>query len=1510
MYFFSKGQPKNDDTYVVAIGASAGGLEAINELFDNIFHGEHIAYVIVQHLSSDYKSLLVELVGKHTQMPVEEARHGQKVEAGKVYVIPNNKSLTIHNGLLKLSDKEFDRGPNTAIDNFLQSLAQDQRNYAIAVLLSGTGTDGTKGIEAIKRYDGFVITQDPQTAKFDGMPKSAIASGYVDVIAPPYDVYHQIGNHIDGVLPSKIVPSKKYNDCIHRILATVYRKTGYDFIQYKQPTILRRIARRMQLLKIEGIEDYEYYVKTEDGEPALLAKEFFIGVTNFFRDKDAFAKLYKDVIIKLVESKSVGETLKVWITACSTGQEAYTIAILLDKAVQELNKVLDIKIFASDIDKSAIEAAAKGKYQRNQLLSLEPHVVQEYFTEMEDGFCVIPRIRKQIVFAAHDVLRDPPFIKNDLVTCRNLLIYINPPMQERVISTLHFALNPGGFLFIGTSENPSLVRRGFTEVDNKWKIFQRTSEQGVISRHISSTERSQSAKVPPNTDPKVKINVQLSEDFTRILANHLGYAGVYINEQYEVKEAVGNFRKYLSLPDRVSSLHLLKMTPPDLSAILSTSLRKSLKENKNQVVKNVKVRIADETKLVNIYIYPPSETSNGAYSLVVFADLGIELEKATIAVQDVSQMQKEHYVLQLEEELRETRTSLQTAIESLETANEEMQSSNEELQSANEELQSSNEELQSLNEELHTLNTEHQMRIKELVELNDDITNYMQTSLIGQVFLDNKLRIRRFNKAASQVINIIESDIGRPIEHITHHLRLNTFLEDIEKVNKTGVVVEREIDLYTNSVYLIRILPYIRQDKMRDGIVITLVDITATKNLNNIIKGVFDASAHPIFVFEAEGSKDEQFNDFICTIANKAAYHTFGRKVQEDRLSLVNDFPELATTNLFRKYVDVVQTGKPVYIEINISRNGSQSWYQAGINRMQHGFVLILTEITQLKGAEEKLRRNYNELLIAKETLRTLNDQLEQKVIERTRDLEVSEERFRIVASLTNDVIWDWNFAANHIWWSDSYYDLFQFSKMDQEINNHTFRLQRIHPDDRIKVQSELNKVLHGTSKELSIAYRYQKNNGEYAHVLDRGTLLTDDQGIPYRMIGAMVDVTRLEKTSQELQKTNAELQSLVQQFGFVTDFMPQMVWATQPDGYHDFYNQKWYEYTGLDFVQSKDKGWASILHPDDYERSWEVWKHSLETGEAYEIEYRMRRHDGVYRWFLARALPMRDHQGNITKWFGTCTDIHDQKVAEQILEDKIEERTFELRLLNKKLEASNADLMQFASVASHDLKEPLRKIHIFSGLVNEQLPKETNGKTAIYMDRIIKASSRATSLINDVLSYSRLSSDNLFEQVDLDIIVDEILLDFELVIQEKRAKITKTKLPVIEAVPGQMRQLFQNIISNALKFQKPEHLPQISIQCASIDKNLYKEVKDSKGDVYEIRIKDNGIGFSNQYAKKIFSLFQRLKSKDEYEGTGIGLAIAYKIVERHHGHIDAIGKENEGAEFIIVLPALQQDKS
>ncbi|RYZ21145.1 MAG: PAS domain S-box protein [Chitinophagaceae bacterium] len=1493
-----------EEQYVVAIGASAGGLEAIHEFFDHMPPDSNCSFVIIQHLSPDYKSLLVELVSKHTKMRVLEAAHNQVLEPNSVYVIPNNKLLKLQDMRLQLSEKHFDNSINTAIDIFLKSLAEDRGARAIAVILSGTGTDGTRGIEAVQQAGGMIIVQEPASAKFDGMPNSAIAAGYADLVLSPAQMPEEIVSYSKEKVSRHQYDDRPDENSLPEVLRLIEKSCGYDFHNYKSPTIIRRIIRRMNHLGQKKFADYLEQLRADSEECKSLGKEFLIGVTKFFRDRAAFEIFSSEVLPEIIRSKADGDVLKLWVTACSTGQEAYSLAILICELLRRVEKHLEVKIFATDIDIDAIEFASRGAYPAALLADMEDELVQRYFQKQGSHYIVSSALRKQIVFARHNILKDPPFIKNDLVTCRNMLIYMNSILQRRVFSTLQYALNNGGVLFLGPSEIPSSIASTLQEINGKWRIYRKIGNE---KSHQQVYEPAQTVRAS-RAGQVVKENTmarELAEDFRNVLTDEYRYAALYIDRNYEIKEAIGDFRNYLSLPQKIVNLNLLKMVGQDLAIALNSGLRKALKEGV-KVALQVRPRPDSEEKPVQLIIKPPKHPDG--LILVVLGE-GHEQVQFRGGTELTTQPDSDTaaYIAELEEELKETRVNLQMAVESLETTNEELQSSNEELLSANEELQSSNEELQSLNEELHTLNTEHQLRIKELLELNDDLNNYFRSTEIGQVFVDRNGRIRKFNPAAIQLINLIDSDVGRPIEHISTNVRDENLMEDVRRVLTQQVQIEKEVSTHVGRTVLMRILPYIRQDHMVDGVVITFFDITATRELNHILKGVFNASISAVFALRSVRDLEERLVDFTITAANHTADELLSlRNFEYVNESLRAHFPEVMTGGLFAKMADVVEDEVQLHTDLMLTRNGVETWFEVVGIRMLDGLVLTLTDITEKKLAEERLRHSYQELMRTKENLKTLNSSLEEKVLQRTAELSASEERFRLIAANTNDLMWDWNLAMNEMWWSESFLRLADLPENSPVLKPKEW-LAHVHPDDRARVEAGIHQSVN-TAKPWTARFRLNKADGGEAIISGKGAVVVDEYGVPYRMVGALVDITFAENAEHLLQAQNDELQRLYEEFRFVTDFMPQMVWSSRADGFHDFFNKQMYDYTGLSYDELKgEDGWGRVVHPDDQARAREAWLEALATGSVYEVEYRFRRQDGVYRWFLGRALPMRNERGEVVKWFGTCTDIHDNKLLADVLEQKVRERTEELTRSNSELEASNSELLQFASVASHDLKEPLRKIHIFSNIIRDRYLDMAQEGARDYIDRIINSSARMTKLINDLLAYSRLSVNHFFEHVDLNQVLQEVLSDLELFIEERDAKVEADHLPELEAVPGQLRQVLQNIISNALKFTRPGVAPHIQIRCTYLEQLSLDAAPAASGPYCRITIADNGIGFDDQYAAKIFTIFQRLHSREKYDGTGIGLAITKKILDRHNGLVTAHSKEGEGSTFILILPLKQE---
>ena len=1493
--------------YIVAIGASAGGLEAIHEFFDNMPEYGNLSFVLIQHLSPDYKSLLVELVSKHTNMKVREVEEDMGIENDCVYVIPNNKEIIVDQGRLRLVQKPTEKAPNTAIDTFLFSLAKDKGRHAICIILSGTGTDGTKGAAAVKKAGGMVMVQDPETAKFDGMPRSVIGSENMDYVLAPEFMPGEIYNYIQD-MPVQVFNGKIDEDLLAEVFQLVREHSGQDFHHYKPPTITRRIAKRMAQFNIKSLEDYLQLLRSSEEESKALAQDFLIGVTRFFRDKAAFDILKEQVISKLVDEKEEGAILKVWVTACSTGEEAYTLAMLLDQCLQEKNKWLDVKIFATDIDSNAIEFAAKGIYPASVAKEVEPSLLKKYFIKEDKKYQIAPRLRKQIVFARHNILKDPPFIKNDLVTCRNMLIYMENVLQRQVLSSLHFALNTGGILFLGPSESASLIRGGLEELSQKWKIYRKTdSSRSPLPANLYSPLEyiRQNREVRANGNNRVvadKKSNSLLEDFREVMAEEFGYAAVYIDKSYEIHEALGNYKKFLSLPEKRLNLNLLKMVPGDLSMALNIALRQAWTTEKKSIVKGVKVTTPEGVRVMNLMIKPG--TGSMQYTMVVFNEeaekIGVSAETPDIHAQPADV--KEH-IISLEAELGETRTNLQMAIEGLETANEELQSSNEELLSANEELQSSNEELQSLNEELHTLNTEHQLKIKELVELNDDMDNYFRSTDIGQVFVDSNLRIRKFNQAAIKMINLIPSDIGRPINHISTNIQQDSMIDDIHMVIRSKHIVEKEMVLSNGNMHLMKILPYIRQDKQTDGVVITFVDITTIKELDMLLKGVFNASTNIILAFKPVKNDLGVVTDFCLLAANSEGLRFLGKDVMSKKHpSMKQTMPQLMDHGLFEKYIHVVEQEAVLHTEFHLERKQQDHWYEmTGVKTQDGNMVITCSDVTEKKDAEDRLRRNYNELVRARESLRNLNADLEYKVLDRTRELTMSEERFRLVSKATNDTVWDWTLTNNAVWWSDNFYAVYGYER--EGSSNRTFWLENIHPEDRERVKNSISRSINTKQSQWTEGYRLRRADGTYAHVLDRGYLLLDEYATPYRMLGSLMDVTNLRQAEQQALLNREEKL-------FLAESIPLILWTAAPDGTPNFVNEQFGVYTGKSLRELQEQGWESFIHKDEIK----AWKNTLDRAvkfkEDFSMEIRLIDQKGNYHWFLHRTRVQKDADGRSTALVGTSTDIHEQKMAADIMEQRVEERTLALKQANEDLESSNAELQQYAFVASHDLKEPLRKIHMFGNMLKDRYQAGMEEKARDYLSRIIGSSARMASLIDDLLRFSRLSQVSFFEQVDLKVVINDILSDLEILIQEKDARVTVSSMPVIEAVPGQLRQVFQNLLSNAFKFSRKDIQPVINITATRIKEKRFDSPSDPDGPFICISITDNGIGFDEKYLDKIFVLFQRLHTKDKYEGTGIGLAVTRKIIDKHNGLITANSREKEGATFNIILPVKQDQRT
>ena len=839
-----------NDYFVVGIGASAGGLEALKLFFDNAPSDSGMVFIIVQHLDPTHKSLLTELVAEHTKMKTVEISDGIKIKPNCIYIIPPNKDLRIDHKSLKLLEPAEPRSKRRVIDSFFKSLAENYKEKAIGIVLSGTGTEGTLGLKEIKLKGGLTIVQDPLSAKFSGMPQSAIKAKLADYISVPEKMSAQLLKHIkkiDGTISLTIPKSNiPLESQLKKILLMIRSHTGYDFSNYKTNTIIRRINKRTSLNQIDSIEDYISFLQNNPTEIQKLFKDFLIGVTTFFRDTEVFYSVEKNAIPYLLKKCYEKQEVRIWVCGCSTGEEAYSLAILFKEAVEKSKHFIKVTIFASDIDKTAIDFARNGIYSESGLTNIGAERLAKHFVAKKNGFQVKKEIREMIVFAHHNVISDPPFSKMDMITCRNLLIYMNSDLQKRIIPIFHYSLNNEGILLLGTSESIGEYANYFSVFDPKIKFYKKKTEN-IVRKHNTAYELpyTQHNPIPPanlmNSSKKKKLNVSgLTE---KILLDNYAPPSVIIDKNNNALYFSGNTGLYLEPPSGEASLNVLEMAKKGLKIDLEALIQKA-RANKTEVQKtDVDVKVNDHYQTINLIIKPvlTKETDLGA--MMIIFETSENSKKVNVKKTSKQTGNQIPNINELEKELKITREHLQTAIneletsnEDLQTTNEEYQSSNEELQSTNEELETSREELQSVNEELITVNTELSSKIEQLSEANDDLNNLLTSIEVATVFLDRNLNIKRFTPAATKIFNLIPSDIDRPVTHLSSNIIYKALADDVKNALKTLAVKSADVQANDSTWYHMRILPYRTAENIIEGVLVTFIDITEQKYTEEKLK--------------------------------------------------------------------------------------------------------------------------------------------------------------------------------------------------------------------------------------------------------------------------------------------------------------------------------------------------------------------------------------------------------------------------------------------------------------------------------------------------------------------------------------------------------------------------------------------------------------------------------------------------------------------------------------------------
>lgn len=822
------------ETRIIAVGASAGGLEALKTFFENLRGKQNSAYIIIQHLSPDYKSMMGELLKRSTDLSIVEVTDGMSVKPGFIYLIPPASNLLLEKGVLRLLEKPKNQTLNLPIDMFFESLAKERKEKAIGIILSGTGSDGTRGARAIKENDGMVMVQEPAEAQFDGMPLSAINTGLIDYVLPVESMGEEIKNFLNAPSIFHFENGDIENDQteLMKILNFVNEKTQLDFREYKSSTLARRVARRVSVCKCRSLAEYNSYLVKTEGEVEILYREFLIGVTKFFRDSKVWNVLRKKVIPQLINQAEDGKTLKIWNVACSTGEEAYSYAICLFEEIEKQKKNIEVKIFATDISDKHLEIGSRAIYPESIAADVPASFLNKYFVRKPHNYVLTEKIRKAVIFSRHNVIKNPPFSNMDLVSCRNLLIYFQPGIQKKALTVLHYALKQDGVLVLGTSESVQDQAHNFEEIDRKWKIYRNIRPSKRLNSDIAQSTitrliENNSSKVRKREAPKSSsVRAKLNNEFNETVLEHFHAASVFVDSELNILEALGEFRKYASLPNKGFSINLMDMLEDHLRLVVQNTLRKAKKQQKKVFYKDAVFVHEGQRKSLDIIAKPFNQKNfdGDTHYVITFIEKELDLDDVEKVDNSLTKRTQE-YVSSLEEELRQTKEELQASLEDIEMSNEELQAANEELLASNEELQSTNEELQSVNEEINTVNAENLQKMDDLAALNADMNNLLESTQIGTIFLDSKLKIRKFTPAIKRHFSFLNSDLGRPISHFTGSIGRSNLLERCKRVLSEGKTLEKMVIAKDGTHYLRRISAYRNSDDKIEGVVITFIDI-------------------------------------------------------------------------------------------------------------------------------------------------------------------------------------------------------------------------------------------------------------------------------------------------------------------------------------------------------------------------------------------------------------------------------------------------------------------------------------------------------------------------------------------------------------------------------------------------------------------------------------------------------------------------------------------------------------
>jgi two-component system CheB/CheR fusion protein len=1437
-----------------------------------------MAFVVVQHLSPNFKSMMDELMAKHTKMPICLAEDGIELEPDTIYLNPKEKNIICKNRKIVHIDKDPEHPLNLPIDVFFHSLGNDLENKSVGIVLSGTGTDGSRGISTIKGAGGIVIVQEPDTAQFDGMPVSAINSNFAEFVLPPEsigDVLIRIVSKKPLEITEEEIMEKRRDSIYFKILSTLHKRSGIDFKLYKNATLMRRIEKRMAINQGDSIEKYYAFLNTNEKEQEILVKDLLIGVTGFFRDREAFQSLKEKVFPQLFKNTTSRDTLRFWVPACSTGEEAYSIAMLVDEYLEENQMHTNYKIFATDVDRESIHIASVGRYPVNYVTDIPSHILEKQFIKKGNFFEVNKKLREKIIFSTHNILKDPPFIRMDFISCRNFLIYMLPRTQAKITNIFQFGLNKGGYLFLGHSENLGTADDLFKAVDPAWRIYQSISDKKELPSRIQTDYRQR--YTIEKYDRPVELHRELEYKdspesfFLKKMIDAFAPSCIFIDKNFRILYVNGDVNDYVKIIPGVSNNNLLDMlVDKNLSAMIRNGVRRVFEEQKKIIFNDIVFQTKSKQYSVNIgfqqYVAPDSNTEN----------IMISFEKNLVSTDDAivyDQYKLDEFSKQridnLETELKQSRHELQKTVEELETSNEELQASNEELQASNEELQSTNEELQSVNEELYTVNAEVQGKNRELLELNNDMDNILDSTKIGILFLDEDLRIRKFTPALKVHFNLNEEDIGRPISNFAANFPEKVrkdFISDSKKALKSKKVLEKQFLDDFGNYFLRKTSPFSTNENETKGVVISLVNITRLKKNELALKEseakhkkLFGELERIIENFPGLVFYKDLNNKFIRVNKNFADLHHMTSSEMEGK-SCYELYPEHLARGYHEADMEVFKTDKPkLHIIEPLQVYEGCFWVSVSkiplkdVNGKTIGIIAIAVDITELKN----------------------------KVTE----LEQSERRLKQTQEIAHIGSWEMDLETGRNNFSDEFYRICGYEPEQVEFTSKKVE-ELIHPDDREKSRETVKHAIKNHT-EYELEQRIERPDGNIRHILSKGKILFDDNKKARKFIRSFLDITDRKNAEISLKKSEEKFRNLF-------DTMIQGVVYQNHEGAILSLNPAAEEILGLSLHQLQgitllDPMWK-IIKEDGGEFSGDQLPAmiSLKTGKEvknvimgiFNAKY------NTYKWINVSTKPLFE-PGNPkpAQVYATLEDITERFLAEQ----KLKRQTNQL-IQSEKI---NAIGTLIAGVA-HELNNPIMGIMNYANYIKKNV--SDSKKVMPVLSDLLEEAEKSADIVKNLLTFSRKSDqkDNKVYSTDILKVIQNGLKIIKLKTKNNDIEFS---LPNPESSTfcnineGYAQQVFFNILDNAVAAVKTSKIKKINIDIET----------DQPDEYIVVNVSDTGLGIDEETLQRIFDPFYT--TKEVGEGTGLGLSICKNIMEEIGGKISCTSVINEGTVFHLSFP-------